>query len=634
MERGPLRRWVGDLLLLVLLSGGAIAAYHSLAGTLPAGVIEFHGWFEADPDRVFLCMTDRWFDFLRTDVHPLFPSMSYPPVLALQYLFHQGPREAVCTVMATLAGIWVASLFVFLRLAGCRRLDAVLFSLLGAASSSAVFWFTVPETYGFGSVSIILALTPVALARHRPVRPFWFGLTGALSLGMTVTNWMVGILAAFSRLPWRRALTLCAYVFCAISLLCLLQKKVFPEAKLPLDTSRESRFLLLEESGGPIPVGRAFFLHGMVMPAFDTIPLSDAPLKSPITRSFFRNQQAAVGTGSPWAWPAVLLWCGLLVLGLHALVLGRGDRRVRIVLGLSLLGQLGLHLVYGAETFLYACHFVPLLVIVTALATLGRARIPALLLVAGLLVAVGANNLTQFRRAGGLLARMQATRDGPCLAGADLRRLPVREQGTGVMDLRGADLFAANARGANLQGRDLRGTFLRNTKLQGADLRNTDLRGAVLLGANLGQARLSRADLTRARAEDLYAGGADFAGAVLDSTWIDEGRLNGANLHGARIRDSAWTGVSLPGVDLGEAELRSVNLAGADLGGANLENARLQSVDLRGANLCGTRWSGALLESVRLFGAQYDDRTVWPDGFSPSREGVVLIGRTLPGKPG
>jgi len=51
------------------------------------------------------------------------------------------------------------------------------------------------------------------------------------------------------------------------------------------------------------------------------------------------------------------------------------------------------------ETFTYACHFGPLLVVVAALATLTRARRVALGLILTLIVCVGINNLAQFREA-------------------------------------------------------------------------------------------------------------------------------------------------------------------------------------------------------------------------------------------
>jgi len=74
-------------------------------------------------------------------------------------------------------------------------------------------------------------------------------------------------------------------------------------------------------------------------------------------------------------------------------------RPARAVLGLTFLGQLPLHLVYGSETFLYGLHFVPLLVVLAALSTQTPARPVALLLAGALVVTATTNNVTQFTKA-------------------------------------------------------------------------------------------------------------------------------------------------------------------------------------------------------------------------------------------
>jgi len=63
--------------------------------------------------------------------------------------------------------------------------------------------------------------------------------------------------------------------------------------------------------------------------------------------------------------------------------------RFRWTLLLFLMGQLGMHLFYGDETFLYSLHFAPFLVILAAFGTLTRARRLSLML-AGLLLLVAA----------------------------------------------------------------------------------------------------------------------------------------------------------------------------------------------------------------------------------------------------
>jgi hypothetical protein len=72
------------------------------------------------------------------------------------------------------------------------------------------------------------------------------------------------------------------------------------------------------------------------------------------------------------------------------LLSSRGDRRLRIVLGGTLAGQVLLHMVYGEETFLYTMHVAPLLILAAALATTATAWRRTILLLAVALTGVAA----------------------------------------------------------------------------------------------------------------------------------------------------------------------------------------------------------------------------------------------------
>jgi len=93
------------------------------------------------------------------------------------------PITAVRIVIAAVASLWFSSLFILLRLIGCRQFDAALFSILAATSAAAMFWFVIPETYSFGSLSILLALGLTALAQHRKLSSLWYVVVSALTLG-------------------------------------------------------------------------------------------------------------------------------------------------------------------------------------------------------------------------------------------------------------------------------------------------------------------------------------------------------------------------------------------------------------------------------------------------------------------
>ena len=93
--------------------------------------------------------------------------------------------------------------------------------------------------------------------------------------------------------------------------------------------------------------------------------------------------------------------------------------------------------------------------------------------------------------------------------------------------------------------------------------------------------------------------------------------LEGANLYGANLRGAYLTDANLIGADLTGADLTGADLTYADLRGADLRGANLEGTDLIGANLTGAYLTGAKLEDVK-----YDDRTIWPAGYTPPANAV------------
>jgi len=88
------------------------------------------------------------------------------------------------------------------------------------------------------------------------------------------------------------------------------------------------------------------------------------------------------------------------------------------------------------------------------------------------------------------------------------------------------------------------------------------------------------------------------------------------------LKDKQFTGANLRGADLDSAYLR----------GAWFVNADLEGADLSGANLLGTIFTGANLRNADLDGAEYDEKTVLPDG-TPWTPGADLARFTDPDHP-
>ncbi|BAY48499.1 hypothetical protein SAMD00079811_61240 [Scytonema sp. HK-05] len=381
------------LLVVVLASVAGLVCYQGAQLINPALITTWEGmdvWFDADITRVFFNMISRWSDHYRTKVHPLFSLIAFPPV----YLLSRAGLEeitAVRIVIAAVSSLWISAVFVLLRLLGCRRFDATLFSILAATSAAAMFWFVIPETYSFGSLSLLLALCLVAIAQYRKPSSLWYMVVSALTLSVTTTNWMAGILATIANHPWKRALQITANAFCLVVVLWAVQKRIFPSAVFFLGDREEEKYINMATSGGPLQIIKSFVSHTMVMP---TINIVDK--HSPSHWPLIFTQSSPPGSASLWGTVAVVLWTALLGLGLWGFFSIKQHLKLRIVLGLTLLGQLALHLVYGSETFLYALHFVPLLIVLAAFSTLTRARPLALVLAGALALSAGVNNGLQF----------------------------------------------------------------------------------------------------------------------------------------------------------------------------------------------------------------------------------------------
>jgi hypothetical protein len=211
---------------------------------------------------------------------------------------------------------------------------------------------------------------------------------------MTTTNWMVGILTTVTHHNWKRALQIIVNGFCIVVLLWAIQKYLFPSAFFFLGDREEEQYITTAVSFESIlQVFQSFFYHSMVMPAIQEVyyPKESWP--------WMLTQNSLAGSAGKMGVIAVLIWTGLLGLGFWALFYLDKYLKLRIVLGLTILGQLVLHSLYGPETFLYSLHFVPLLVILTALSTLTPARPLALLLAGGLILTAGYNNGIQFNKA-------------------------------------------------------------------------------------------------------------------------------------------------------------------------------------------------------------------------------------------
>lgn len=394
-----------SVFMLCIGAVAAVAATYAYWSLIP-DVLHYSTWdywFEGDPPAAVSQMSERWSaHHHRTSHHPLFSLLVSMPVQTLQALPGIGTVGAVGVAIAVVAALSSGILFATFRLIGLRRLDAGVFTALAASSSSAIFWFPVPESYSFGALSIVAAIAVAALHERRFLVPNWlFGAASAATLSFTSTNWTVGLAMLSASLQRRKAVIIAVASALVVAGLWVAQKVVYPLSDNPLNltTDAESIYLFNEEALGLWAKARAFFIHSVVMPEVGS------------AYGFRLSVQGAsiAGSGALHA-AATALWIALLTAGGWAAMRLRSSSTMRVLL-LSLLGQLVLHLVFGIETFLYSAHFGPLLVTTCAFAAVTPLRRFVMPVAGTLAILCAVNNLERFGAAAdGLRARFERER--------------------------------------------------------------------------------------------------------------------------------------------------------------------------------------------------------------------------------
>jgi hypothetical protein len=359
-------------------------------------------WFESDPPKIVEILADRAAEQYRSNLHPLFTLAAYPPVFAMRRVAGLSFEHSVRLFVALVAAAWGALLYLLLRLVLRRPLDAALMALLGLTSASAVCWLPVAERYPLGSVSILAMLVVLALGPDRVARPLWWALASGATLAVTITNWMVGLAALVAVFPLRRAAAIAVGGLVLVVGCWGVERLVFPGSRVPFGHSGYETTFTYRPS--PLRVAQsvgAFAVHTMVLPRAVQVPDPRAfrmpgTDRSPPDPGQLVLQASPPGSGGWRSGIAALAWVGLLVLGVRALWRRGWRDRLSLTLALALAGQLGLHVLYGEEAFLYSMHWLPMLVLVAAAGLEGRARQPGLALATVVLLAGGSWNVQSF----------------------------------------------------------------------------------------------------------------------------------------------------------------------------------------------------------------------------------------------
>ncbi|MFE3836202.1 hypothetical protein [Pseudogemmobacter sonorensis] len=386
-NRPPEPRLVLDIALALLIALLTTAASLAL-GTRIAPILyqEVDLYFGADINRVYDYMTggERFAQF-RSTVHPVFTFLFFPPTRSFMGL-GAAPEQAAQIIVALGAGTTAAILYAIGRLTGLHRADAALLCALFLGSAGFIFWWTVPETFSFGGMSVALAFMVTLLPAASLL--VWV-LTGALALSITTTNWAAPLLGSLLRLDRRQVIRAAAIAFGIVIVLSVWQRAYLPTARfffLPGAFAEELVFVpLVSETAWPVGLVErlgSFWLAPWMVPR--TI-LTETEGIRPVNFSY-----PVLG------WLALAGIAAVLVSAAEALRRRPDLRPLALVPALFLGFQFALHMVYGDEPFLYAAHFMPALLCLAAFGFLGRLAWLCRIGAGGFVLLGGAGNLTTF----------------------------------------------------------------------------------------------------------------------------------------------------------------------------------------------------------------------------------------------
>jgi uncharacterized protein DUF6080 len=356
-----------DLLPLVLLPtaccafiwfvtstwGDAIAA-RSLGGR----------WFQSDGWRVYDDMVVFGANHYRTSIRPLFSLISIPVITFITNGLSVRPIAAIWILNAFCMSVWAAGLYVLVRVIGASVLSAFLLAALAIVSASAMFWFVVPETYPLSTMFLMLLLLVAAIEVRRPVDNRIWMVAGSL-VACTLGSNILAVFALSFFMKARKDALRISVVAAAMFLAALVAQRVILPHPAPVrlpKVSSEANFFLHPDRGGSDCIAAAELVSPIVAPSSTPIGVTE-PSGRRLTVQCMHDDS---GVG-PYL-VAAGLWVGLLLWGLATLFRHEGRRLRNFCFGVggALAANCALHSVYGEETFLYALHFSPYLLILAS----------------------------------------------------------------------------------------------------------------------------------------------------------------------------------------------------------------------------------------------------------------------------
>lgn len=327
-------------------------------------------FFDADHFNYRMRLTtDNWQDYYWRSVHPFMILLFRPPVDLLAFLL-KGDKLWGAFLFTALGGAsCVYLVWMFIKSATGNSVYASLIaSLLGLTASHLIFGSLI-ESYIFLAASLLLFF--VLLLKDRPM-PAMIAAS-LMTMGITYTNFAQNVIALFTVKPnIKQMIRFVTSVIVLLVLLTLLNNLLFPDAHpfffVPSTLQAEQQNLFPLNQLRVQALMRAFFFHNVAAPSpifYD----QDIPF---IQFRFFKPEidelsqyDLPIQNFTAWVWLGFLLLAGVLFL-LNI------KKNPHLHLSLALMGcmalNVGLHLRYGKELFLYTPNWTYALILLLGIA--------------------------------------------------------------------------------------------------------------------------------------------------------------------------------------------------------------------------------------------------------------------------
>ncbi len=330
-------------------------------------------FFDADPFNYRIRLTtDNWQDYYWRSVHPFMILLFRPPIDLLA-LFLKGNRFWGALVFVALGGAACVYLaWMFIKSASGNSVYASLIATLLGFTTSHLIFGSLLESYIFLAASLILFF--LLLLKDRPL-PALISAS-LLTVGITHSNFAQNVIALFMVKPnIKQMIRFVATVLVFLVLLTLANNLFYPDAQpfffVPSTLQAEGPNIFPLNQLRVQALMRAFLFHNVLAPT-PILHTGEIPF---IQFRFFKPEIDALSqytlpiqTVTAWA------WLGFLILGgLTFLWTLREQKHLRLypALLMCMLFNVGLHLRYGKELFLYSPNWTYALILLMGLAWQG-----------------------------------------------------------------------------------------------------------------------------------------------------------------------------------------------------------------------------------------------------------------------